>query len=78
MQKFNAIKTEGRAKLAAMEKLANEIESVDLQMSKVDKRLWSRLAQQRDALLAQYAQAKADYVRPTADMDEFLSSLSAR
>lgn len=78
MQRFNAIKTEGRAKLAAMEKLANEIKSVNVQMVESDKRLWSRLGQQRDALLAQYAQAKADYVRPTADMDEFLSSLSAR
>ena len=59
-----------------MNKLTSEIQSVELQMGKASKRLKNSLAQQRDALAAQYEKAGADYAQMVSQMDELMSSLS--
>ena len=75
MQGFNAIKKAGVPKLAAMQKLTDQIESIGWQMAKADKKTKLRLAQQRDELSAQLAQDTADYRRLVSEMDLFLSSI---
>ena len=76
MQRFDAIKKAGRTKLAAMEKLTDQINSIELQMRKADKKTKSRLASQRDALSAQHSEASAEYARLVSEMDQLMSSLA--
>ena len=75
MQRFNAIKRAGVPKLAAMKKLADQIENIEWQMEKADKNTKSRLAQQRDALSAQLSQVTAEYSHSVSEMDQLLSSI---
>jgi hypothetical protein len=76
MQRFNAIKIPARKKLAEMDKLTDQMNSIGLQMQKADKKTKSRLASQRDALSAQHSEASAEYARLVSEMDQLMSSLA--
>jgi hypothetical protein len=76
MQRFNAIKIPARKKLAAMEKLTDQMNSIGLQMDKADKKTKSRLASQLNALSAQHSEARAEYARLVSEMDQLMSSLA--
>lgn len=74
MQKFNAIKKAGVTKLATMEKITDQINSIGLQMQRTDKKTKARLASQRDALSAQHSKASAEYARLVSEMDQLMAS----
>lgn len=75
MQRFNAIKKAGVTKLAAMDKLTNQINSIGFQMQKADRKAKARLASQRDELAAQHSAASAEYARIVSEMDQMMSSV---
>jgi len=78
MARFNVIKKAGVTKLALNEKLKTQINSIELQMKKADKKTRNRLASQRDALSAQQSEVSADYARQVTEMDALLASLPSQ
>ena len=76
MPSFNAIKKAGVPKLAAIQKLQDQIESIGWQMANADKKTRIRLAQQRDEVSAQLTQTTAEYKELASQMDQLLSTVA--